>query len=664
MDFFAQQDRARTSSTTLVVMFALAVIAVLVLVNLAAIVCFGFIEANAPAPSPEMARRGGIVGVDWLQWDIILTASAITLAIIVGGSLYKLGQLRQGGARIAQQLGGTEVPANPQDPGLRQLRNVVEEMSLASGLSVPALYVLENEPGINAFAAGWDTDDAAIAVTRGTLDALDRDELQGVIAHEFSHVRNGDMRLNANLIGWVFGLLVLSILGRVMLYSGAGSRNRGANVGFGLVLIVVGGIGVLAGRLIQAAVSRQRELLADASAVQFTRYPEGLAGALKKIARHSMGSRLASPKTQEVSHMLFGPGLASRLFATHPPLVERIRAIQPQFDPAELEGAPATGTRGERAAGAQPGAVAGFASGGTRQRTGAATGDSESIAVSPKRVTEQAAGPDPATIDYAHRLHAELPEALVAAAHSQRLEVPLLLALVIEQEPSTAERQLAVVRQVLGTEYARAVQKLRPAVAELAPVQCTALMEIAVATARGRRPGELRHLRQLLSQLLDIDGEGGFFALGLSKLIDRAVARRAGERRRTPSRVDLYGARQHIAVLLAALARYGHPDDAAARRAYQRGIAHILPRHWPERPALDRDWRQRTAVALDVLRGLIPMDQRLLIEGVATTIEHDGRVSVAEAEALRVICACLEVPLPPLLDGEQGADAGHATAGA
>ena len=233
-------------------------------------------------------------------------------------------------------MGGVPIASDTTDFNLRRLRNVVEEIAIASGVPVPKIYVLEHEAAINAFAAGYSPSDAVIAVTRGALDRLNRDELQGVIAHEFSHVLNGDMRLNIRLMGVLFGILMIGLIGRKILEHGRfGGRNKGAGAILvaALVAMIVGYVGLFFGRMIKAGVSRQRERLADASAVQFTRQTTGLAGALKKIGGLDEGSRLNErSNAEEVSHMLFGDGVGFRgLFATHPPLVERIQELEPQF---------------------------------------------------------------------------------------------------------------------------------------------------------------------------------------------------------------------------------------------------------------------------------------------------------------------------------------------
>jgi Zn-dependent protease with chaperone function len=280
---------------------------------------------------------------------VVLT-TVVVLAIICGASLFKTLSLRAGGGVVARSLGGARIERNTRDPALRRLHNVVEEMAIASGVTMPEVYVLENEDGINAFAAGNSPADAAIAVTRGAATLLTRDELQGVVAHEFSHILNGDMRLNLRLLGWIFGLLVIAIVARIVLQSSPRTSSRDRRDGAGalmlaaLAVMVLGYIGVFFGRLLQAAVSRHRERLADASAVQFTRNPLGLSGALLKIAGVSSGSRLNKPEVEEVAHMLFAAGMP-RLFATHPSLEERLKALDPAFRTAETTG---TG-RGSRA---------------------------------------------------------------------------------------------------------------------------------------------------------------------------------------------------------------------------------------------------------------------------------------------------------------------------
>ncbi|HVP70770.1 MAG TPA: M48 family metallopeptidase, partial [Gemmatimonadaceae bacterium] len=298
--------------------------------------------------NPNALYTGGGGSRDWIAANlgVLGWVMAVTLAIMALASLYRAASLAGGGADVARMMSATQVTGGGADPLQQRLVNVVEEMALASGVAVPEIFVLEHEAGINAFAAGTTHSNAAICVTRGALERLDRAELQGVIAHEFSHVLNGDMRLNQQLIGLSFGILALSLAGRFILRGLTYTRpNRGNGkdnsalaiaVVVGIALVIIGWIGVFLSRLIKAAVSREREALADASAVQFTREPQGLAGALKKIAAY--GARIQYAETEEVAHMLFerSSGAFSGWFATHPPLIERIKALDPSFDPRDL----------------------------------------------------------------------------------------------------------------------------------------------------------------------------------------------------------------------------------------------------------------------------------------------------------------------------------------
>lgn len=334
-DFFDRQDVARRNTTRLVILFVLAVLAIMASVDLLLAATMGYLARDP--------RTGAI---DWtLAADPQLLGLAVvgTLILVGGGSLYKTAQLRGGGRIVAEQLGGRRLNPDSRVPAERQLLNVVEEMAIASGSPAPPVYLLDQEDGINAFAAGFTPADAVIGVTRGAAERLTRDELQGVIAHEFSHIFNGDMRLNIRLIGLLHGILIIGLLGyfilRMTAFSGRGRRSKQGSsalplLALGAGLMAVGFFGTFFGNLIKAAVSRQREFLADASAVQFTRQPEGLAGALKKIGGAATGSTIQSPNAPEASHMFFGRATSgfSALFSTHPPLAARIRVIEPAWD--------------------------------------------------------------------------------------------------------------------------------------------------------------------------------------------------------------------------------------------------------------------------------------------------------------------------------------------
>ena len=327
MQFFEQQDQARGRTTLLVSLFFVAVLGLVV----AASAATHFVLAlEHPPGEPYTLAHLKLVG----------TAAIVTTAVIFFGSAYRLLQLRGGGVKVAETLGGTLVHPGTTDLLERRVINVVEEMAIAAGLPVPPVYLMAGETGINAFAAGWSPNDAVIGVTRGTLEGLSRDQLQGVIAHEFSHILNRDCALNMRLMGVLHGIVVISIIGRILIQMGTGSRHRTTSKSDGAIQFAVvgaaiwlfGSLGVLLARIIQSAVSRQREFLADASAVQFTRNPEGIGGALATIG--SQSSVLSTPRGGETSHMLIGEPSQTSFFglASHPPLFERIKRVLPQWD--------------------------------------------------------------------------------------------------------------------------------------------------------------------------------------------------------------------------------------------------------------------------------------------------------------------------------------------
>jgi Zn-dependent protease with chaperone function len=331
-DFFEQQEKSRSATLWLLILYVLAVLATCLLLHVGLCAAFSFGGSHN-----EGFSRDAFLGYLFMP-EVALATLGITSLIIFVSSMFKIMQLRSGGSAVAEELGGREIVNGTQDPMERRLLNVVEEMAIASGITMPRVYVLDGERGMNAFAAGFSSKDAAVAVTRGLLEVVKRDELQAVIGHEFSHVLNGDMRLNIWLVGVLHGIFALTILGRVLIDIGLrASRNSSSRKNknplsllavVGIVCWLVGLVGFFFGRLIQSGISRQREMLADASAVQFTRNPQGLAQALKLIG--AAGSNLESPNTAEVSHMLFASGMNS-LFASHPPIEYRIQRLDPSF---------------------------------------------------------------------------------------------------------------------------------------------------------------------------------------------------------------------------------------------------------------------------------------------------------------------------------------------
>lgn len=626
MNFFERQAAARRSSAALIVLFALAVLCIVLAVDLAAWV----------------ATHSG---------RMVAFASLATIAVIGLGSLYRIASLGDGGDAVAQQMGGTLVPEDTTDPGLRRMRNVAEEIAIASGVPVPRLYVLEHEAGINAFAAGYSTSDAVVAVTRGALDRLNRDELQGVIAHEFSHVLNGDMRLNLRLIGVLFGILMVGLIGRRILFHGRYGRGRdaGAIMVAALVALAIGYIGLFFGRMIKAGVSRTRERLADASAVQFTRQTAGLAGALKKIGGLHDGSRLQQAgDAEEVSHMLFGDGVGfSGLFATHPPLLERIRALEPGFGGEDLERLKA-GWRAAPPDGMQEDIVLGLADGAGRARLPDAARE---LNVTPPMVAAQVAAP--AADDYrrADAIVGTIPEALRDLASQRNSVMPLLLGLLLAQEEDLQALQRTEISARMGSDAAdHALRIHQQLVADLHPMLRLPLAALAFPVLRLRPRPQLDAFMDTVHAVVHADGQVSLFEYCLGRLLAVQVresldpSRYARFGRRKPGNV-----RQEFATLLAVVAQAGHDEHTSAQRAYLAGLQRVLPRdHLPYLPpaegvlALDAVW--------EPLDALDPLAKQAMVEAVTAAVSHDGRISVAESELLRTICAALHCPLPPMLE--------------
>lgn len=654
MDFFERQRTARADTRRLLALFAVAVVAIVAAV--VAIVAFLLYMNN----DERGARAHGFIDVAQLQAPTLVAVALITLAVIAVASLVKAAQLRQGGAAVARSLGGTEIPAQTRDLNHQRLRNVVEEVAIASGVPVPQIFVLENEPGINAFAAGFSPSDAAIAVTRGTLESLNRDELQGVIAHEYSHILNGDMRLNLRLIGWLAGITLLALIGRILMR--ARGRNSGGIVLFGLALLLIGSVGLLCARLIKAGISRKREYLADASAVQFTRQTQGIAGALKQIAAKAQGSKLAATDGEEVSHLLFGDGVGySRLFATHPPLEARIRALEPSFKMTDLTAwigerrRVESSTTKKKAQQRPPLPDIEFTRvlGGAGQPIPAPViiaglAADASAALDPREVIRQVGSPAEDDYRTAELLHERFPPELDEAAHAPE-QAPAVLAGLLMSSGSVGDREIDSVRELLGDEILAQASGHAEACAALHPMQRLPLAEIAFGALR-RLPAErLERTREIIDALVAVDRNVSLFEYCLGYLLRQQIDETLWPNRvRSPGRRSLKASEGAVGALLSVLASRGQVDTGDAPRAFAAGVSElghgIAPRYAPP-----FNWVAALDNALPELDRLKPQAKSLLVAAMTRTVMHDDRIDVAEAELLRTACAALHCPLPPLL---------------
>lgn len=639
MNFFDAQDQARRATRWLIVVYIIST--TLIVLGVTTVIAAAMIATSQTGEMPSPTLLGGI--------------ALFAALFIFGSSLYKTSRLSSGGGQVALDMGGTLISPDVHDPQRRQLRNIVEEMAIASGVPVPEIYVLEEESGINAFAAGFSSGDAAIAVTRGTLDLLNRDELQGVIAHEFSHILNGDMRLNIRMMGVLFGIMVLGLIGRLVLrgsfhaslVSSRRDRNAPVIMIIGLGLTLLGWVGVFFARIVKSAVSRQREYLADASAVQFTRQTDGIANALKKIGGYSNHSYIRAADPEEISHMLFASGSSaiSSLLASHPPLTERIKALDPQFreDDYPLISESINDRSDSTAAAAGPMQSSGMVAGLTpEQQSVAAVALSTDIADSVGR-------PQAEHIHFAGELRRSIPTELYAAAHET--DKALLLTLALALSSADADQQLRMIEEKIGTKRSAAVLRYYELIVATGPAYRLPLLEIAFPALKLRPAAQLQFLLKLVRRLIEIDNvidlsEFCFYRIltnHLSQAADPAGAKRY-------NRVSRKAARKAATNLVRLVAYHGNKDSDASALAFRAGIEMFgVPAD--ENPA-DIDPQDSIALfndSLDVLSKINPAGQKSLIQALSKTITHDGKLSLAEAELLRAICASLDCPLPPIL---------------
>ena len=671
MDFFEAQARAKKRTSRLVILFGCAVLGTILASYVAAfLILRGTQEFDLHrARDPRSSYYGHKAGTPVSYFDARLFAgvSLITISIVGIASIFKWHQFSGGGSAVAESVDGRRIDPHTTDLHERRLLNVVEEMAIASGVPVPAVYVLPDEPAINAFAAGLTTNDAVVAVTRGTLEKLNRDELQGVVAHEFSHILNGDMRLNMRLTALVFGILVLGLAGRGILWSMRNVRVRGKGGGpvaalalVGIALLIIGYVGYFFGRLVQSAVSRQREFLADASAVQFTRNPGGITGALKKIGGYALGSSIQSQKSEAIGHFFFAQGFRSMLgglWATHPPLDERIRAIDPQFDGKMFEPPQVVDIARESFA------AAGFAGprftpDETAERVFSAPADvpppraPRKIPYRPAAAMDAVAAIGTLTasqISNAHELLDATPERLREAAHSVAEAPVLVFGLLLDADPSLQSRQRALIAERAGADAVRILETLAPALQAVRPEHRLPLLQIALPTLRELPAADLERFLDTLDELVLADSQLSTFEFALQKMLLHALAlgRKPG-----PVAVQYHSFNalvDEISIVLSAIARASVADARFASRAFATGAAHLKliesRLRFVDEAACSFESHD---AALDKLAAAsLPIKQRTLM-AAAHVVSADGQVLITEAELLRAIAAALDCPMPPL----------------
>ena len=613
MDFFHHQDTARQRTGLLVMLFTLAVLAITGLVSVISIGIYFYFTG-------EPFTTQSIISYCLLSFVGVLLVVSIS-------SFIRLSELNANGGRgVAESIGGKLISTDTSNAKHRQLLNVVEEMSIASGIPVPPVYVMAEEHGINAFAAGMSIDDAVIGVTQGALDAFSRDELQGVIAHEFSHILNGDMRLNTRLIGALFGITCIAHFGHLILDNSNSTRHvsrssSDSNKGFAVIILiaivclVLGWLGTLFGNMIKAAISRQREFLADASAVQFTRNDQGIAGALKKIGSNVQGSTLSTKASDEMSHMMFGQSKLSGfsgLFATHPPLDERIRRIEPHWDGSYAQHSHAQNTEFDNEQ------VSGFAVGGGSPAS-------------------QSASPSEQLSETGQQLISQLPPELVDIAREPYSAQFIAFALIFDGSDIQREMIKSYVplasqsTLLLWLDYDLPLHLRFP------------LLELTLPALKSLSEAQKISLCKVLRELSETDNQYSLAEWCVINLLEKQLLASFGfiKQHKTLKQLE-----ESVFWLLRELAWVSHSQADKAQRAYHCALAHL---GFPEvklEPA-NSNWHLSRA-ALELLLQLKPKDRRMFVKACRLAIESDGEITVAEGELYRVIACFLEVPEPPL----------------
>jgi len=617
-------------------MFGAAIVTLIILTNILVAFAFGFTGTQA-----GMTFDQALAAMPADSW---LWISIGVVGVVGAASAYKYLTIQAGGRTIAETLGGSLIHQTTQDPKQRRLLNVVEEMAIASGVSVPPVYLIP-EPSINAFAAGFGTDDAVIGINQGTLDLLDRSELQGVVAHEFSHILNGDTNINLRLIAILHGILFIGMIGYGLARAGGYSRKNGMPlVALGIGLLVIGYGGTFFGNMIKAAVSRQREYLADASAVQFTRDPGGIADALKKIGGHTMGSTMTSPAAEEASHMFFGAAakkFAGNIMATHPPLDQRILAIEPnwngRFTTPTGVSADAAGFRTRPSSAAR--------SAGTSQFAGAAAGAMQ-IHAAPDDIVEQVGTISDDSIAVAKQLIEEQSDDLADAAHDPFEARALIYAMLIDPDERIAQQQLGFIAQQAEPGVPPHVTRLLPNVRTTDSAHLLTLLEMAMPALKELSHSQYKRFSRNAAQLITADAEVDVFEWVLHRVLTKELYPHFEGPQNYHGRISrIDKVADDAAKLLSILASHSHTDVQAQIQAYNVGARELgidLPF-----AKQDRFDYQRMNAALGKLRKLKPLVKPTLLKACAATVLADGRVSADEGALLQGVAATLDCPLPP-----------------
>ena len=630
MNFFQAQDQARRKNWKLGVLFAAAVLCLILLTNLLVVLLYMF-TASGTAQAINFSQA-----IQNIPTDTWVFVSIGVLGVIAVASAFKFLSLRGGGRAIAESLGGRRLIPTNANTQEQRLLNVVEEMAIAAGISVPPVYLIP-EPSINAFAAGFSPDDAVIGINQGTLDLLNRDELQGVVAHEFSHILNGDTRINLRLIAILHGILFIGMIGYGIMRSGGFSRRNGLPVvALGVGLLVVGYGGTFFGNLIKAAVSRQREFLADASAVQYTRNPDGIADALKKIGGASSGSFLNNAAAEQASHMFFGAAakkFASSMFATHPPLADRISAIQPNWDGKFLNtgGASISNQRSMHATHASRAEAPGLAP-----------------LAAAEAIVAQVGRPDQTALDHAQATIERTNSALRDAVHDSFDAQAVVFAMLTTTEDAIGQQQLELLMRNCEAGMAQRVVHFSMQMRNASAPQKLTLLELSIPTLKTLSHRQYKQFMQTTAQLITADTQVDVFEWVLHRVLTKDLYGHFEGPQNYHGRIkNLARMHNEISQILSMIAVHGSSDPKAQIAAYTNAMT-SLNMQGSANHLSTFDYEIMNA-ALGRLRKLTPLAKPALIKACVLAALHDGNINDDEYALLQGIAATLDCPLPARL---------------
>jgi len=626
MNFFAHQEKAKLNTKKLVFMFIMAILSIIFIINLS-------IAFYYHIPNINNDQSGYNIFLDFLtsiDKKLFLYSSICIILVIVLVSFIKKMTLSSGGKDVAISLGGKLISSDSRDFKERQLLNIVEEMAIASGISVPPIYVIEEE-SINAFAAGYNFSDAVIGVTKGTINYLNRDELQAIIAHEFSHIFNGDMKINIKLISILHGILFFTILGRIIIHSSlyrsrSRSKESSGAIAVGVIMLIVGYLGYFFGKLIKSSISRQREYLADASAVQFTRNKDGIASALKKIGTLSHGSTIKNPKANEVSHMFFGESSHSltSLMSTHPPLEKRILAVDPNWDGEFNSNLEENNSQKIE-----------YQSNPLRSKK-------EDIKRSSMATLLNNIGNiEEKKIEKAHNLILNIPEEIKEAAHESFGARAIIYCLLIKND-EYYQKQLKILEDKADDVVFKLVQRLHPIMISMDNSFRLSLIEMSVPSLRQLSKSQYNIFKNNVLALIESDEEVSLFEWSLAKIIFHNLDAEFNSKVVNKSeKYSLLSIKDEVDTLLSVISHNDRSHDS--RKCFELMVTknNVSKFNFLEKKDIKISDLDK---AMNKLERLKVLDKEKLLKMISNYIDHDTN-SFRNVELMRSIGVILDCPI-------------------